>query len=74
MVSFIEVKESLKRPECFRPGNAPSSCRDLHCIGYKLNGFYFVKGQNKMETVYCDFDRILNDPKITQGKEHDVLF
>lgn len=55
---FIDLKESLKRPECYEAGKAPSSCQDLYCIGYKLPGFYFVKGENKMQTVYCDFNQI----------------
>ncbi len=32
----------------------PSSCADLQRLGYKLSGFFSVKGSQKMEMVYCD--------------------
>jgi vacuolar-type H+-ATPase subunit I/STV1 len=39
----------------------PSSCEDLKLIGHTLNGFYFVMGPAKMESVYCDFTKLPSD-------------
>jgi hypothetical protein len=39
----------------------PSSCEDLKLIGHTLNGFYFVMGPVKMESVYCDFTKLPSD-------------
>ena len=42
----------------------PTSCKDLQLLGHQLNGFYLVRRaqpstdrgkNNKIETVYCDF-------------------
>jgi hypothetical protein len=33
----------------------PTSCRDLQRMGYKLSGFFLVKGLKKIEAIYCDF-------------------
>jgi hypothetical protein len=44
----------------------PSSCADLKMIGHSLNGFYFVMGSTKMESVYCDFTKLPDDA----GKFH----
>jgi hypothetical protein len=33
----------------------PESCADLKLIGYKMNGFFQIKGKEKIENVYCDF-------------------
>jgi hypothetical protein len=40
----------------------PSSCADLKMIGHTLNGFYFVMGSAKMESLYCDFTKLPTDP------------
>jgi hypothetical protein len=34
----------------------PSSCFDLERMGHKLSGFFSVKGSNKMEMIFCDFN------------------
>ncbi len=39
----------------------PSSCGDLKIIGHSLNGFYFVMGPVKMESVFCDFTKLPDD-------------
>jgi hypothetical protein len=39
----------------------PSSCADLKSIGHTLNGFYFVMGSAKLESVYCDFTKLPDD-------------
>ncbi|XP_046641578.1 uncharacterized protein LOC124326902 [Daphnia pulicaria] len=36
-------------------GRMPTSCSDLQRMGYKINGFFLVKGLKKMEIVFCDF-------------------
>ncbi len=33
----------------------PSSCADMERMGQKVNGFFSVKGLNKMEMIYCNF-------------------
>ncbi len=35
----------------------PESCADLWKIGYKLNGFFDVKGDGELQSVYCDFSK-----------------
>ncbi|XP_046638032.1 uncharacterized protein LOC124316249 [Daphnia pulicaria] len=40
----------------------PKSCKDLWLIGHTLNGFYSVMGSAKMESVYCDFSKLPDDP------------
>jgi hypothetical protein len=39
----------------------PKSCQDLWLIGHTLNGFYYVMGSAKMESVYCDFTKLPDD-------------
>lgn len=40
----------------------PTSCRDLWRIGHGLSGLYSVKAtSDKVETVYCDFDKLPGD-------------
>ncbi len=34
----------------------PNSCSDLQRMGHKLSGFFSVKGSEKLEMVYCDFN------------------
>ncbi|XP_046440964.1 complement C1q tumor necrosis factor-related protein 3-like [Daphnia pulex] len=46
----------------------PTSCSDLQRMGYKLSGFYSIKGsKKKMEMVYCDFYPNRNDKQKTIG-------
>ncbi|KZS16600.1 Uncharacterized protein APZ42_017143 [Daphnia magna] len=33
----------------------PMSCADLRLMGHSNNGFYFVMGNKRLESVYCDF-------------------
>jgi len=40
----------------------PESCDDLWKIGHTLNGFYDVKGENEVRSVYCDFTKTPGDP------------
>ena len=35
----------------------PESCDDLWKIGNTLNGFFNVKGDREMQSVYCDFSK-----------------
>ena len=39
--------------------NMPSDCYELGLIGHSLSGFYSVKGKGgqKIETIYCDFNK-----------------
>ncbi|XP_046635066.1 uncharacterized protein LOC124314087 [Daphnia pulicaria] len=40
----------------------PASCEDLWRIGYTLSGLYSIRGStNKVETVYCDFNKLPGD-------------
>jgi hypothetical protein len=36
----------------------PTSCEDLWLIGHTLNGFYSIKGEKMIESVYCDFTQL----------------
>jgi hypothetical protein len=40
----------------------PTSCEDLLLIGHTLNGFYSIKGEKMIESVYCDFTQLPDDP------------
>jgi hypothetical protein len=40
----------------------PTSCADLNNMGHTLSGFYSVRGASMMESVYCDFTKLPNDP------------
>ncbi|KAI9563565.1 hypothetical protein GHT06_011029 [Daphnia sinensis] len=42
----------------------PSSCRDLKVIGHTLNGLYSIIGLQAVETVYCNFNKQLDDPDL----------
>jgi hypothetical protein len=39
----------------------PKSCEDLWFIGHTLNGFYSVKGEKMIESIYCDFTQLPSD-------------
>jgi hypothetical protein len=39
----------------------PESCDDLWKIGHTLNGFYEVKINKEVRSVYCDFTKIPGD-------------
>jgi hypothetical protein len=45
---------SSNNPSAVAINGLPSSCADLKLIGHTLNGFYFVMGSAKMESVFCD--------------------
>lgn len=40
----------------------PGSCEDLWRIGHTLNGLYSIMGVDMVESVYCDFARLPNEP------------
>ncbi|EFX66774.1 neurexin IV [Daphnia pulex] len=40
----------------------PKSCEDLWRIGHSLNGVYSIVGSAMMESVYCDFTKLPEDP------------
>lgn len=42
----------------------PTSCKDLKQIGHSWSGLYSVMGNKSVETVYCDFTKILDDPDL----------
>jgi len=54
---------TLGKLECSgRAGDKmPESCDDLWKIGHTLNGFYDVKGEKEVRSVYCDFTKIPGD-------------
>ena len=39
----------------------PTSCEDLWLIGHTLNGFYSIKGEKMIESVYCDYTKLPGD-------------
>ena len=43
----------------------PQNCVDLKMLGHTRNGFYLVKSNTKLQTVYCD---------LIQGKNEQYLF
>ena len=59
--------------ECSGQGETamPSSCEDLWRMGHTLNGLYSVVGPVKIETVFCDFQK-LPDGKGWENNFFDV--
>jgi hypothetical protein len=50
----------------------PTSCRDLRILGHLWSGIYSVMGNHSVETVYCDFTKVLDDPGIIyQLRSHE---
>jgi hypothetical protein len=39
----------------------PKSCQDLWRIGHSLSGLYSVTGEKRVESVYCDFNKLPGD-------------
>lgn len=55
-ISLFHLKRDKTSKNYFRE---PTSCEDLHVIGYFLKGFYWVSTTvKKVKVVYCDFDEI----------------
>ena len=46
----------------------PTSCQDLSQIGHVLSGLYSVMGVGMVESVYCDFTKLPDDPSKFQIK------
>ena len=46
--------------QCCSINRMPSSCADLKLIGHVLSGFYTVKGNGVLNSVYCDFTKSVN--------------
>lgn len=42
----------------------PVSCEDLWITGHSLSGIYLLKGASRIETAYCDFNKL----PIDQGR------
>ena len=53
--------DGIGRPSAAFSG-IPSSCEDLGLIGHILSGLYSVMGTEQVETVYCDFTKLPNEP------------
>ncbi|XP_046457263.1 uncharacterized protein LOC124204261 [Daphnia pulex] len=54
-VDLLSTNLNARTSEIVDIGRMPTSCTDLQRTGYKLSGFFLVKGSKKMETVYCNF-------------------
>ena len=65
---FDLLQEKNERTAAAANGSAvainglPSSCGDLKMIGHIWSGFYSIKGAKMMESVYCDFTQLPDDP------------
>ena len=53
--------DGIGRPSVAFSG-IPSYCEDLGLIGHTLSGLYSVMGTEQVETVYCDFSKLPNEP------------
>ncbi len=54
--------------QCCSINAIPSSCQDLQKIGYTLSGIYSVKGNNNVQSVYCDFTKSANSTSMNSHK------
>lgn len=43
--------------QCCSINSMPTSCEDLKKIGNVFSGFYTVKGNKTLDSVYCDFTK-----------------
>ena len=43
----------------------PTSCKDLRLFGHLWNGLYSVMGNDSVQTVFCDFTKLIDDPGTT---------
>jgi hypothetical protein len=48
----------------------PTSCKDLWLLGYYLSGLYSIKGAAMIETVYCDFNKLVEE----EGAVFNAIF
>jgi hypothetical protein len=44
----------------------PTSCADLRALGHASSGFYFIQGVQKIETVHCEFTKLLTEAGLTE--------
>jgi hypothetical protein len=54
-LNHLETKTTHSNTSRAEFGKIPTSCADLQRMGHKANGFYLVKGSEKMEVVDCNF-------------------
>ncbi|XP_057365354.1 uncharacterized protein LOC130699603 [Daphnia carinata] len=57
-------QHEVSRLECLGKAKTeamPRSCKDLWRIGHTLNGIYLVRGDKRVETVFCQFDKRPNE-------------
>lgn len=60
---------TLGRLECFGQVSfteQPTACFDLWKIGHTLSGFYVVKGEQQMKTVFCNMSAVPGNVGKTQ--------
>lgn len=60
LVSFCDMISSANQSASIM--GMPGSCKDLKRIGHTLNGLYSVMGNRSVETVFCDFSSLIDDP------------
>ena len=51
--------ENLNAPVQMDVVGRPKSCTDLWRIGHTFSAFFSVTGEEKVESVYCDFTKLL---------------
>jgi len=56
---FVPISNN---PSAVAINGLPSSFSDLKMIGHIWSGFYSVMGSAMMESVYCDFTKLPDDP------------
>ena len=69
----MEQKTKANRVDANQSGAAaakamPTSCQDLSQIGHVLSGLYSVMGVGMVESVYCDFTKLPDDPSKLKNK------
>ncbi len=40
----------------------PKSCADLQRMGHIWSGFYSIMGDKQVDTVFCDFAKVSDEP------------
>lgn len=50
--------KALRHEENNDINGPPTSCEDLKQFGHTLNSYYLVKNNNKIQTIYCDFNKL----------------
>ena len=74
--SAVDYSSGLEQNKRAITKPPPTSCADLSLLGNGISGFYLVKDNgagNTIQTVYCDFALLYNDPSKNNSRIRFLL-